>query len=371
MRLNRISSIANKHIHYKGMPRTRITITSVPLAAEGSQLVPMASRTSTPPMSPSNISPRSDVMLLPLNDSPKGSEDNAGRGNFGRFAFTGSRPSVRDPPSGRGSSHKEPSFKALPNGKMVTKHQFSADFSDAELAKLDKCVSCNVRWTMRKTAAQKIKHVQSCAKKHSFNDETIRFLIRKDIESVMGDVSRTTDKKGKGKASVRSVQSPTPKTFYEHVVTDAAPKKKGRRVEAGETVRSVASTRNAILGRARVVLDSIPSESRTELGSDLPVYLPTCSAGNGLPMPSTQPFGKSALALKHRKEIHDIVDSSSSSSDEERSSLLAIQALTPSNFGGAQPSNLGGQASQALPPSHFPSTNPINVGCTHLLSECG
>jgi len=201
----------------------------------------------------------------------------------------------------------------------VTKHQISPDFSDAELAKLTKCVSCNAQWTTRKTAAQKIKHVQSCAKRLSFTDETIRLLIRKEINSVVGNADKVSDK-DKLEASLPRARS-SAKTFYEHVVTDAAPRKKGRRVEVGESVRSVTTTRSAILNRARVVLDSVQSESyRTEV-----INSPTHMLS----------FGQSTLAKKHRIDTHSILadpSSSPDSSEEEAGALPATQAFAPSKF---------------------------------------
>jgi hypothetical protein len=271
-------------------------------------------------------------------------EDTDGKVNLQRFAFVASRPSMSDSSSrpdlsGKRSNTVEPSSDAPPQKKAVSKHPFFADFSNAGLAKLTKCVSCDIQWTTRKTAAQKINHIQTCAKKHSFNDETIRFLIRQEIGSTVGNVGKAADKKAKGKASVLPVESPTPKTFYEHVVTDAAPRKKARRVETGESVKSVATTRNAILDRARVVLESVVPQYPTEVGISSPAYMSTTrtsNTGNGdFSISSTQPFGKSALAKKHRTDTCFIFGDSPMSpsrSGEQGDALPATQAFAPSKF---------------------------------------
>jgi hypothetical protein len=292
-------------------------------------------------ISPSAINTQSDIMIhgfLPHSGPLSDGEDTDAKVDFQRFAFINSRSSSSDssrpvPSRKRPRAGAEPSTKAPPKRKAVSQHQFSAEFSDTQVAKLTKCVSCNVPWTTRKTAAQKIKHIQSCAKKHSFNDETICLLIRKEIECLMGDVGiEHTNKKGKGKASVLPEQSTIPKTVYEHVLMDAAPRKKGRRAEADETVKSVSTTRNAILDRARAVLDPIP----TEVGLGSPGHVRSIGLsylGNGdHPISSTQSFGQSVLAQKYRTDTHH--RSPSSSSNEEDSDLPATQTFGPSMFGG-------------------------------------
>jgi hypothetical protein len=349
--------------------------------------LPMAS-TLVPP---STISTKSDIMIhgfLPPSDG----EDVDDKVDFRRFAFINSRSSTSDssrpgPSRKRSRAGTEPSINPPPKRKAVTQHQFSAEFSDAQLAKLTKCVCCNVPWTTRKTAAQKIKHVQSCAKKHSFNDETICFLIRKETECLIEDVGKRTNKKGKGKASTLPEQSTIPKTVYEQVLTDAAPRKKGRRGEAGETIQSINTTRNAILDRARAVLDPIPSEYPTEVGVGSPGHIRSIGPsylGNGdCPIPSTQSFGQSALAQKYRTDPHYSSTSfPSSSSEEEDSALPATQAFGPSKLGGAtrrpheplhsrtdlHPSY---QTSQARSLTGVTWAKTMHVGYTNSLSERG
>src|SRR6185369_9504780 len=39
--------------------------------------------------------------------------------------------------------------------KRKPTHRFADEFSDADLARLRKCVSCHIQWTARKTAKQK------------------------------------------------------------------------------------------------------------------------------------------------------------------------------------------------------------------------
>ncbi|KAK1229516.1 hypothetical protein PQX77_007404 [Marasmius sp. AFHP31] len=171
-----------------------------------------------------------------------------------------------------------------PKKKTGAGSRFSDDLSDAELANLLKCVACDVRWTVRKSASQKLAHIQSCAKKSGLTDETILTLTRDELaKTPIAPLD-----KGKGKAPPET----QPTTILAEIVQDAAPKKRARRQDVATTVRSLGETRSAILDRAQVVLaqgghnfralHSI--ESVTTLGN----------ASN--PPPATPEFGTSYLA---------------------------------------------------------------------------
>ena len=354
-------------IHYHEGTRKTV-VTSVSQEAEEAQVAQMASK--TPP--PSTTITQPDAVLhdlMPPSISPDYSEDTDEKVNLRRFAFTDSRPSVKYPSSRPSPSRKrsstiiEPTTNIPPKRKAATKHQFSPDFSNAELAKLTKCVSCNAQWTTRKTPAQKIKHIQSCAKKLSFTDETICLLIRREIDGAVGDADKVSDKKGKGKASAPRAQSPVPKTVYEHVVTDAAPRKKGRRAEVGESVRSVTTTRNAILDRARAVLDSVHADYPTEINISSTAHWPF--------------FGQSALAKKQRSDTRHILTGSSSStnSSEEAGTSPATQAFAPSKFDSVilNPYDPFKPRADFLVPSvgDDAGANPKNVCFSHSLFEHG
>ena len=290
-----------------------------------------------------------DTLHSPLHrsGSPNDKEDTGGdlKVDLGRFAFIGSRPSTKDshPISGPSriiqSKAIEPNIAVLSKRKAVpkvAKYQSTDDLSDTQLAKLNKCVSCNARWTTRKTAIQKSKHIQSCAKKHSFSDETVRLLIQKELESIVENIGKASDK---GKAPVSPAQSLTVKTFYEHV-TDAGPKKKGRRAEVSESVRCITTTREAILSRARAVLDTVvPS---TEVGLDPPAHAPPIGHSDvekgDLFIPSTQPFGQSSLAHSHRPDSNFLLSDSlplTSSFQEDGEPILATQTFAASKLSGA------------------------------------
>ncbi|RDB22532.1 hypothetical protein Hypma_010039 [Hypsizygus marmoreus] len=215
--------------------------------------------------------------------------------NLARFAYSGTSNAVYAKPtlSRQGSnisSENEPRVAA----KKRLGHRFSSDFSDAELAKLTKCVSCDIRWTARKTAPQKMMHVQSCAKKNSFNDETIRILIRKELDNT---TVTSTNGKGKAKATAGSTEPTGSQTYLEAIVADAAPKKKGRRLEASETVKNITLTRDAILDKARTVLGP------TRPADTFVVHTQSVGAAVGdaenTGYPSTQGFGSSSLGLKY------------------------------------------------------------------------
>lgn len=270
--------------------------------------------------------------LSPHNEDPSNdiSSDDEPKLNFAQFAYMGTAPK---PALSRAGSSLSTATEDKPTRKkrLPTTHRFSSDFSDADLAKLTKCVSCEINWTARKSGGQKILHIQSCAKKNAFTDETIRVLIRKEIESTMALG------KGKEKATPGLPTEPAgPRTFFEDIVTDATRKKKGRRLETTETVQSVTTTRNIILDRARAVLGlpgdhSKDSEVHTQsIGRIIP--------GDDDPMPSTQVFGRSALGQTNLKSSNPILPWLTGLSEEEDEDdtepMPLTQSFAPSKLGG-------------------------------------
>ncbi|KAF9464414.1 hypothetical protein BDZ94DRAFT_1321063 [Collybia nuda] len=230
-------------------------------------------------------------------------------------------------------------------------HRFSSDFSDADLTKLKKCVSCEVNWTTRKTGSQKILHIQSCGKKNALTDETIRVLIQKEIDTT------AMEKKNK----LTHVPSIRP-TFFEDTVSDAARKKKGRHLETIETVQSVHAVRNILLDRARAVLG--PPGDLAQSNDDLGI-VHTQSLGvefpgdNGL-IPATQGFGRSALGRVSSKSILSWSTDLSHEGDDSNTNIIPVtQTLAPSNLGGfirvmqGETSRPGTEDTQALAQSAF------------------
>jgi hypothetical protein len=133
-------------------------------------------------------------------------------------------------------------------------------------------------------------HIQSCAKKNSLTDETVRILIRKELDTVP---AHNLKAKGKGKVQATpELSEPGPqKTYLEDIVNDAAPKKKGKRPEVLKTVKSVTETRNVILDRARSLLRPVEDVQSVPTRYGVPQ-----GPNNTTGPPSTQSFGQSALA---------------------------------------------------------------------------
>ncbi|KAF8351331.1 hypothetical protein F5887DRAFT_936978, partial [Amanita rubescens] len=142
--------------------------------------------------------------------------------------------------------------------KRIRANFFEDDLPSDHVAKLTKCVSCDAQWTTRKSASQKTKHIQSCARKKGFTSDTIRVALLKEVERMKAN---------------------TENTLLENTVNAVAMGKKARH-RAKKTVESIAVTRDIILDRAKQILAS---------------RMPSIGDDDEFPMPSTQPFGQSAL----------------------------------------------------------------------------
>ncbi|KII94849.1 hypothetical protein PLICRDRAFT_693170 [Plicaturopsis crispa FD-325 SS-3] len=178
--------------------------------------------------------------------------------------------------------------------RRATSHRFADDFSEAELGKVAKCVGCDIRWTTRKSALQKMAHIQACATKNRLTDETVRLLIRREISTAVVD-KPATKRKGKEKAPSPGDDPVvvSPQTFLEDIVNEAVAKKKGKRPEIQQTVQSLSETRDEILNRAKAVLGNPAGSAASRPYDDSNDLHP--SKG---PMPMTQAFGESALGRK-------------------------------------------------------------------------
>ena len=98
-------------------------------------------------------------------------------------------------------------------------------------------------------------HVQTCAKKKCLTDETVRILMRREIDNAV----KPTENRSNSKI-VRSSLSEAPVTLLEGVLSDNAPKKKGKRPQVLSTIQSVTENRHVILDKAQSVLDIPESE---------------------------------------------------------------------------------------------------------------
>ncbi|KAH9943382.1 uncharacterized protein BXZ73DRAFT_74348 [Epithele typhae] len=169
-------------------------------------------------------------------------------------------------------------------------HRFTEDFSEKELSQVLTCVSCELKWTARKSVAQKMKHIQTCAKKHGLTDDTVRTLLRKEVSSHPPATVASSSKR----TSREPAQDPAPTTLLEEAVKDAKKKRQGKRAQVVQTIESVTDTRDKILDKARLLLKdthNIPSTSTrntTSTWTHMDMELP----------PLTQMFSRSTVTSR-------------------------------------------------------------------------
>ncbi|KAG2154930.1 uncharacterized protein EDB93DRAFT_1247890 [Suillus bovinus] len=214
-----------------------------------------------------------------------------------RFAFRAppSKPKITNP-GGLSYSDSTLAADSLPKSTSALKvrlkrssiHRFFNDFSDTQLASLTSCVGCNLKWTSTKTASQKVIHVQNCAKKKFLSDETVRTLIRKEVQS------SSDQKASQGNGQKATEEGQKSATFLETIVNEVSRTKKGKRPQILGTVKSLPETRGSILGRARAVLDT----SMQHGGPVVDAQVSNLIQRGRSDVPCTQAFGTSMLARR-------------------------------------------------------------------------
>ncbi|KAJ7765017.1 hypothetical protein DFH07DRAFT_955848 [Mycena maculata] len=245
-----------------------------------------------------------------------------------RFAFANSRPlQRRNSSSVAGSASNSDTQTKAPTKQAArsSSKRLAGDFSDAQLKKLLKCVSCDLAWTARKSGEQKLVHIRSCAKKNGLTDDTVRILIKRELENAPPPDAGTS--KGKGKAPPAPAMATT---LLEDIVRDAAPKRKGKRKEPVDALKSVAETRKNIRGRAQMLLGSDPFSEGGSFIVHTQAFTATTLTTGPEPGP-TQTFGPSRLAQRQGYKLsllgHD-------DSDGEPELPPATQVFAPSKLGG-------------------------------------
>ncbi|KAJ6486382.1 hypothetical protein C8R47DRAFT_1196572 [Mycena vitilis] len=261
-----------------------------------------------------------------LQDSGHSDEEIVPTLDLARFAFANPRALQSRNSASTLASASSSDSRAKPPAKRAARgssNGLAGQFSDTELKKLVKCVSCDIAWTARKSAAQKLVHIRSCGKKNGFTDDTMRHLIRKELDSMPAEPGPSNRN---GKAPLVPTERTT---LLEDVVRDAAPKRKGKRKPAADILKSVSETRENILGRARQVLGSGHS-------SDGENFVPQTQAITGDAHATAQPcatqaFGSSRLGQQqgYKPLFHGDEDSD----DEEPNLPPATQAFAPSKLG--------------------------------------
>lgn len=155
-----------------------------------------------------------------------------------------------------------PKKKTAPGRAKKAALELSVMVTEKDIEKVLKCIACDVAWTVRKSAVQKIQHMRTCCKKAAFTQETIDILLQDAIEAA----SNASTSKAK-KATACDEPPPTAPTLLNDFVPPEAKKKRGRAAAAKTTVTSVLDSRNEILHRAQAIFQQDPAvfdESQTE-----------------------------------------------------------------------------------------------------------
>ncbi|KAI0660922.1 hypothetical protein C8Q70DRAFT_932566 [Cubamyces menziesii] len=273
------------------------------IPAEGSRPKPPPTYTYAP--APSQPQPQSS----PGNDE--------GPLQLARFAYMAPEPirrtlSKTPSPTERGSL--PPEGQGAPKVKRVLSHRFAGEFADSDLSRLLKCISCDLAWTTRKTVPQKMKHIQTCSKKNGLTDDTVRVLLRKEIDNLPPVASSS-------KSAATAPQPSAPETLLEDVLKDAGKKKPGRRPQVLQTVKSISETRETILDKARALLQSSGSNRAGSTALTSHNSEPECEEAP----PATQVFSRSNIATTRAapKDVHQ----DANTTQVFRPSRLAAQTL--------------------------------------------
>ncbi|KAJ3739521.1 hypothetical protein DFH05DRAFT_1530306 [Lentinula detonsa] len=301
------------------------------------------SDSSMDPLQPANSNPQltsgSNQLLLDLKDYDSELDNTLPELRLARFAHISARPAgpskskvtpslaIRTMSTSVGSSRPAPTKKTAAQSLV---QRLSDEFTVDSVSRLLVCVCCDLTWTTRKSVPQKFSHIRTCAKKHGIKDDTLINMVRKGIEN-----APVIQSKDKGKAVVSDVSAP--KTFFDEVMNNAAPKKRTRRQEIPSTIRDIGQMRNAIMSRARTVVAKGNSNIRAFREHRISERFSDSDSSNGF-LPSLTPrFGKSNLAsrssLQARPMFHEngeCLEFSPSFSTPTPPLSPAVQPLLPS-----------------------------------------
>ena len=174
-------------------------------------------------------------------------------------------------------------------------HRFTADFTDDDLSRILKCVSCGDRWTVRKGAPAKMRHIQSCGKKNGLSDDMIKGLIRAELET-------PEEPKPRKKPKSTGVTN----TLLEDTLGGTDGKAKGKRKQAQRTttLHNPAENREAILAKARALLKGPEIKNLSQEKELMDMLKKSDSTMDRIDMfdfnapPATQTFGHSKLGRR-------------------------------------------------------------------------
>jgi hypothetical protein len=236
-----------------------------PVPPEGSH--PHASRTSS-----TQLIPSSDAIEMP----PESNIITC----LGHLAYRQVGPASNDvsDSSRAGRSQSAPVSKTHPDKveRLTQRSQSDPNVTKLDVGPLLRCLSCEVQWTVRKSAAHKSSHMAICARRKGMNPSTLQRLVERELLKLRQQ--KTNDQK----PPCPEPPEAAPQTYMESVVAEAQPRRKQRRTDTVGTLQPVSQTRAAILDRAKALLgtrDTVP-----------------CNA----PEPEdTQSFGRSKLVTGH------------------------------------------------------------------------
>jgi len=223
------------------------------------------------------------------------------------------RPSTNASDSSRAECHQSASTLQIHHNKVGSLGQGSVPNSSVtkrDVGPLLGCVSCEVQWTVKKSAAHKLSHITTCARKKGINPTTLRLLVERELLKIQH--TKTNDKDATPCSDSPDTVS---QTYMECVVAEAQPKRKQRRTDTAGTLQPVSQTRAVILDRAKALLGAWGA-----------------MPGEGPEPEHTQTFGRSKLAIGYMQAEN--VDPTASHPSEEcaltsRLALLRSMAGSP------------------------------------------
>ncbi|TBU49596.1 hypothetical protein BD309DRAFT_1026046 [Dichomitus squalens] len=258
--------------------------------------------------SPPSPAPRAPLSFAsaPLQESSdEESDSDEGQLKLKCFAYAAPAPnpprrtaSKTPSPATQESQTPEATSSAMPpaKAKRLPSHRFADEFTDFRLSRLLRCVSCDLAWTARKTVKEKMKHIQSCAKKNRLTDETVRVLLRAELAKLQPVASSS-----KRNSPVEPTVPSAPETLLAETVREQKKKRAGPRRQVEPTVKSVAETREEILNKARLLLQNAPN--RVPPASRVVQQIAQSAAAPFDPEPAmpppTQAFARSSIAARH------------------------------------------------------------------------
>lgn len=143
-----------------------------------------------------------------------------------------------------------------------------SDIAPNDVEGLTACVSCEVKWTARKTSVQKLVHILSCARQHGLEIPTVKVLIHKQTRD-HSSTSRGPRQPTQPAPPVLPNAPQISKTLFENVAPMIQPNKRNAQKEPPTLLSTPRSGRDAILSKARAILydTNLPSSGLLDSAS--------------------------------------------------------------------------------------------------------